>query len=624
MVEMLGVLALVGVLSVAAIAGYSYAITKWKANETLSEIGQRAMEESLFLMKPSTNPVLGMQLPETDFGPMSSLGYAVQAFVSDVNADYFEIVLQNIPSNVCAQLVRDDEISIGVFVGETAVNGDPAFCGTEETTPEMSFVFRADLSRFNNCSEKGYFDLTDLSCHCSGNTYIDSETNECLCPAGHVWSEDEKTCIESICDEGEFETFKSGCVPCSDPAVHNIANSDSQKKLCEACGRTVVEKAGGTICSPELCEKGVTFLNGNGSCVSCTTDTGYGIGFDENSANLCNACEGREIVKGYYAYLYCIKSTMCDKGSEFIYDNAASSGHLECRSCSVQNNYTGQNAVFKEYCEACGNRTYWGGSYPTCVKSTCDAGEFLGLDGKCYLCTHSAKIQVSDNSGCADTSCGREVVNGYCQIKNCQTSDGSHVEVDGNCYPCAGSEKWYGTKAQCEQCMNPKRLWLGTYVDETTKGTCMVNCELGKQVPYTSGGNCYSCSGYHDGWYTVGSTQTAKDYCESCDNNYYIPSYCIRKTACVKGQQFRRSQPVNYKICVSCDLVESVKIGTTAEHREMCASCASKKRFWTGEYCYRCDTDETPDVTTEAEKSSCTACTERTLSADGKKCILKQ
>ena len=34
MVEMLGVLAIIGVLSIGAVAGYKFAITKYKANET--------------------------------------------------------------------------------------------------------------------------------------------------------------------------------------------------------------------------------------------------------------------------------------------------------------------------------------------------------------------------------------------------------------------------------------------------------------------------------------------------------------------------------------------------------------------------------------------------------------
>ena len=38
MVEMLGVLAIVGVLSIGGIMGYSYAIDKYRANETMNDL----------------------------------------------------------------------------------------------------------------------------------------------------------------------------------------------------------------------------------------------------------------------------------------------------------------------------------------------------------------------------------------------------------------------------------------------------------------------------------------------------------------------------------------------------------------------------------------------------------
>ena len=44
MTEMLGVLAIIGVLSVGAIGRYSYAMDKWRANETVNQIRLRAID----------------------------------------------------------------------------------------------------------------------------------------------------------------------------------------------------------------------------------------------------------------------------------------------------------------------------------------------------------------------------------------------------------------------------------------------------------------------------------------------------------------------------------------------------------------------------------------------------
>ena len=42
MIEMLGVLAIIGVLSIAALSGFSYAMNRHKANETIHDVMLRA------------------------------------------------------------------------------------------------------------------------------------------------------------------------------------------------------------------------------------------------------------------------------------------------------------------------------------------------------------------------------------------------------------------------------------------------------------------------------------------------------------------------------------------------------------------------------------------------------
>ena len=44
MVEMLGTLAIIGVLSVGAIAGYSYGMNKYRANQTIHDISLRTVD----------------------------------------------------------------------------------------------------------------------------------------------------------------------------------------------------------------------------------------------------------------------------------------------------------------------------------------------------------------------------------------------------------------------------------------------------------------------------------------------------------------------------------------------------------------------------------------------------
>ena len=658
MVEMLGVLAIIGVLSIGAVAGYKFALNKFRANEIINELNARALSVSAQMLS-ATTPYESDEVIEDGFGNTLAVGYSAESAVSSQNPDYFEITINGIPSEVCTQILRDYENPIMIFVNEVRYNNDTSLCTTESGTVDMGFIYRRDLGERETCSERGYFGEEDFMCHCAGNTYIDpNNPNECLCPAGHVWSAKENTCVESICEEGEFESLSDGCVPCSSPSTYYIPDDERQQKLCQACQnssgnqiREVIKNNTNSTYScvntqQNNCKSKESFRQLNGTCLPCDTQKGYSIGSDEISEKLCTDC-GRQIVRGYFNSHYCVLPTMCNKGTEYIFDNAQYSGYLECTSCDTMSAETRfflqpYGTLAQEYCNACQsggeqNRKYVNAaSYPTCVKIKCDSGEFFGADGKCHLCTDPTKREVNPNSGCTDTACGRQEIvadNGktYCQPM-CQTADGSHVEINGNCYSCDGTTDFNATKAQCDLCTNPPRLWVGNYGTETTGGTCMEKCDMKVHTIGYTGNNysCYACGGYHEG-YTPGGgyTDVSKDYCEACGNYVVTPDdgnkpYCVKSTSCQQGSEFRRLLSTNYKFCMSCDLTDAVKIGDTQGHRDMCLKCTSTKRFWAGEYCYRCDTAEAPDVDpfNEAEINSCTSCTQREVKED--KCVLKQ
>ena len=107
MVEMLGVLAIIGVLSLAGVEGYKYAIAKYKANELLNGVMKRAVLASNYLMSPA-NPRQGeccgfsMELPEEENGVYYDawcIDYNDLAVSIDpVSKKVCEIIMQNIPS----------------------------------------------------------------------------------------------------------------------------------------------------------------------------------------------------------------------------------------------------------------------------------------------------------------------------------------------------------------------------------------------------------------------------------------------------------------------------------------------------------------------------------------------
>ena len=98
MVEMLGVLAVIGVLSVGGIMGYKFGMMKYRVNEIINELNIIAYDTGLKIQR----------LEEMTAGEILSeenatlrMGYAYQAVGY---ADYFEVSVLNVPKEDCNQL----------------------------------------------------------------------------------------------------------------------------------------------------------------------------------------------------------------------------------------------------------------------------------------------------------------------------------------------------------------------------------------------------------------------------------------------------------------------------------------------------------------------------------------
>lgn len=89
MVEMLGVLSIIGILSMAALLGYNYAVAKYKANRTLSELVERAVAgiTKLTLSKETLSGEFQLE----EFANVTSMGYMVTQSILDES--HFDITL---------------------------------------------------------------------------------------------------------------------------------------------------------------------------------------------------------------------------------------------------------------------------------------------------------------------------------------------------------------------------------------------------------------------------------------------------------------------------------------------------------------------------------------------------
>ena len=141
MIEMLGVLAIIGVLSVGGIAGYSKAMEKFKINKTIQQIAEITTNiQTLYLQQDDFNGLDNATAVQMGVVP-DDLGTSVNrygrieishAFNGNVNIHYdydnpksFSITFKGLPKEACMTLATTNWGNsstglVGVLVGETS------------------------------------------------------------------------------------------------------------------------------------------------------------------------------------------------------------------------------------------------------------------------------------------------------------------------------------------------------------------------------------------------------------------------------------------------------------------------------------------------------------------------
>ncbi len=134
MVEMLGVLAIVGVLSIGGIAGYSYGMDKYRANETINEVMLRGMD---LITQSQTNDVPNITAQWGTHGTYYPIG-----LIWDDGEKQYGIVVDNVPSNVCEMMGGELKSMATVYVDNEDFEVNPNACHSSDEK-SMEFYFKA-------------------------------------------------------------------------------------------------------------------------------------------------------------------------------------------------------------------------------------------------------------------------------------------------------------------------------------------------------------------------------------------------------------------------------------------------------------------------------------------------
>ncbi len=621
MVEMLGVLAVIGVLSVAGMMGYRYAMTMYRANETVHEINLRAYAIAPIADNNTTDP----ENPEIvmEMGEYTSLGYPITAYWLE-DPKYFEIEVQNVPVAECKMILRTEwTLPIIMKVGDLAYDGNTSICdglteaGEPTTTAVMIFQYGAHLEDDM---------LPYQECH-----------NDDDCASKCARCSAEGVCV-SICGSNERcrQDILTGSQVCC----------TSDRWAGPYCCPSTMNGYCCNVAGDQCCPWFKPLIDKNGNCYTCEEANGVDVtGVNEN----CNACPNREIwnnkcvlkckgeIRGDDGKCYDCKYTdpiaMSDAVNRCTQTcpNRVANGALnqycslpcelgyftntdgQCFSCNTPENINVYR-VKQGGCESCKNRQQIG-SY--CILD-CPVNQIRGDDGKCYDCEYPYPIPMDNALNMCSLLCSNRIANGehnrYCSIP-CST--GSFTTNLGECVSCKieANINVYGvTHMGCDQCQN--RRQIDRY--------CILDCPT-NQIRGDDG-MCYSCLDPNPIY--ISGTESCATICSNRVASGRANLYC--SIPCPEG-----TFTGYYGDCYSCDEEQNIDVSSlTHDGCERCPDTRNKYNNYCvpkcpadaplrgrDNKCYPCDTEERVNVQNITD--ACMECyEERTL--DGNYCVLKE
>ena len=211
MVEMLGVLAVMGVLTIVALLGYRYAIDKGKANRIFNDV------ELAYVSATSQGARENGVLQETEFEPSS--GYPTYTeLISDEEGSIDIVLVKNVPQSVC-EIVLDMS------------QGTEWLISSVET--DTNYLYRLSECADQNALVFSLFDVDDFVYGCEKDcpeNMMCNVNDECVCAHGYEMNETTGECEEKSCDYAlglDQQTDRYCC-----EAVGGVWDNESEPSVC--------------------------------------------------------------------------------------------------------------------------------------------------------------------------------------------------------------------------------------------------------------------------------------------------------------------------------------------------------------------------------------------------------
>ena len=324
MIEMLGVLAIIGVLSIGGIALYRRAVNNHHANTILDDVNRFA-----FAIIEKGNYPLDSILSKGDF--KESGIYELEAF-QDLSPQQFSITVRNVPYGVCDALLEKAAVEYAVRVKEHGSDTGPLYD-----------LFHTDLCHDNNDIVLYFGDTDDLfdfpECGRLPNCTKYSSDCKCIeCENGYQLSKDNSSdpdgqyCVANSCKSTGVE----GCTSNADCCKSTDFCSWEQATSCTEVSNDIGIPTGITT---GVCTSVNMYGTGTGSYTKTVTTGGVLIKFVRSKNNM----------KWWSAKNWCERQKR-DDGSSMSLAYAADLGcsyfpeHFSTGTC-VDSNVSGKEGV---------------------------------------------------------------------------------------------------------------------------------------------------------------------------------------------------------------------------------------------------------------------------------------